>query len=597
MNRKFFKIKHLYLLLVLIIIANHAVGSNGEMPSVTAASEKVVFSEVLYDSDFSGESKGEWIELYNPQSTTVDIGGWTISDNTGSFKIPSGTTIGSKMYIVIANSNYGLSCGPDVMCDIAKLNNTGDYLILKNSGGTIIDQVAWESGGSSIPGWGSTTQPYAGEGKTIRRINPDSDTDRYSDWISNRSPDPNCGGNVGGGGGGGGGGQDGEPFGQFATPIDNSTVYGSIAVTGWALDDVGIESLKIYRKDGSTSVYIGDAVFVEGARPDVQVAYPGYPDNHKAGWGYMLLTNFLPNSGNGTFVLEAKAKDTSGNEVTIGSKTIICDNANAVKPFGAIDSPTQGGTASGSTFINWGWVLTPQPNSIPTDGSTINVWVDGVNLGHPVYNIYRNDIATFFPGYANTNGAIGYFYLDTTGYTDGVHSIYWTATDSGGNSDGIGSRYFKVQNSSQSLSNAQGTSLNGRVVGQTNSLLTELRDIPINDFDTIRIRRGIRADREFQPVTADEYGAFSIQMEEMERVELQLSREPSITEGYMMAGDRLMPLPIGSTLEAETGRFHWWPGPGFIGEYRLVFVERTGDGWTQKKEVVIRIGPKGAEER
>jgi parallel beta-helix repeat protein len=64
------------------------------------------------------------------------------------------------------------------------------------------------------------------------------------------------------------------PFGEFSTPIDGSTVRSSIPVTGWALDDKGAASVKIYREDGNTLVYIGDAVFVEGARPDVEAAYP-----------------------------------------------------------------------------------------------------------------------------------------------------------------------------------------------------------------------------------------------------------------------------------------------------------------------------------
>ncbi|UCH95448.1 MAG: hypothetical protein JSV88_01005 [Candidatus Aminicenantes bacterium] len=179
---------------------------------------------------------------------------------------------------------------------------------------------------------------------------------------------------------------------------------------------------------------------------DVAAAYPGYPNNTKAGWGYMMLTNFLPNSGNGTFVIHAVVTDVVGKTTTLGTKTIHCDNANAVKPFGAIDTPTQGGTASGSNFINWGWVLTPQPNHIPTDGSTINVYVDGVNLGNPNYNIYRSDIATLFPGFANSDGAVGYFNLDTTAYANGVHTIQWTARDSRGNIDGIGSRYFSIRN-------------------------------------------------------------------------------------------------------------------------------------------------------
>jgi hypothetical protein len=53
-------------------------------------------------------------------------------------------------------------------------------------------------------------------------------------------------------------------------------------VTGWALDGSGIDSVKIYREQGDTLVYIGEGVFVEGARPDVAAAYPDYP-NKKTG--------------------------------------------------------------------------------------------------------------------------------------------------------------------------------------------------------------------------------------------------------------------------------------------------------------------------
>jgi hypothetical protein len=239
------------------------------------------------------------------------------------------------------------------------------------------------------------------------------------------------------------------PFGTFETPVDNSTVMSSIPVTGWALDDIGIECVKIYREDGNF-VYIGDAVLVDGARPDVESAYPGYPNNYKAGWGYMLLTNFLPNGGNGTYILRAHATDLEGNVTTLGTKTITVNNANAVKPFGLIDTPTQGGFASGTNFIVWGWALTPQPNTIPTDGSTILIWVDGVRLGNPVYNLYRKDIAENFPDYNNSNGAVFYFYLDTTTYPNGVHVIQATVTDNAGNSDGIGARYFTIANTSTS---------------------------------------------------------------------------------------------------------------------------------------------------
>ncbi|MCP4711916.1 MAG: BACON domain-containing protein, partial [Planctomycetes bacterium] len=245
-------------------------------------------------------------------------------------------------------------------------------------------------------------------------------------------------------------GSDQEPFGRFETPLHGSLVRSSIPVTGWALDDISIESVKIYRDpvpgQGGDPVYIGDAVMVEGARPDIEAAYPGYPNNSRAGWGYMMLTNFLPYGGNGTFTFYAVVTDSGGHEVILGAKTVTCDNANAVKPFGAIDTPVPGGEASGSSYIVHGWALTPMPNKIPVSGSTLNVYVDGIDLGHPVYNNYRADIASLFPGYANSSGAHGYFYFDTTPFSNGVHTIQWIATDNAGNSEGIGSRYFSIRN-------------------------------------------------------------------------------------------------------------------------------------------------------
>ncbi|MFC2141186.1 leucine-rich repeat domain-containing protein [Acidobacteriota bacterium] len=392
------------------------------------------------------------------------------------------------------------------------------------------------------------------------------------------------------------------PFGTFETPIHGSTVCSSIPVTGWALDDTGIDHVKIYREHDSELVYIGDAVLVEGARPDVAEAYPGYPNNTKAGWGYMMLTNFLPNSGNGTFVIHAIATDFVGKTTTLGTKTIHCDNANAVRPFGAIDTPTQGGSASGSSFINWGWVLTPQPNHIPTDGSTINVYVDGVNLGHPTYNIYRPDIATLFPGCVNSIGAAGYFYLDTTAYTNGVHTIQWTARDSGGNTDGIGSRYFPISNTGTSASNTKSNQVKTR--SQTPMLnISQLLDIPVDYSVPVRVKRGFKEDIEPQVVLTDEKGINRIDIKEVERVQIHLtdrsddnstakSLSPSCFTGHLEVNNRLEPLPVGSTLDTQRGIFYWQPGPGFIGEYRFVFIEKEQNTDINRKNIVVKILPR-----
>jgi hypothetical protein len=307
--------------------------------------------------------------------------------------------------------------------------------------------------------------------------------------------------------------------------------------------------------------------------------------NYQAGWGYMMLTNFLPNGGNGTFKLHAIASDTEGNTITLGTKTIICDNANAVKPFGAIDTPIQGGTVSGSIYRNQGWVLTPYPNSIPTDGSTINVYIDGINLGHPNYNIYRSDIAALFPGYANSNGAHAYFDFDTTFYTNGLHSISWTAADDAGNVDGIGSRYFSINNTGS----GRGASSKMHITGKTGSIWSHeyLSNIPVNDSDTIEILKGHGKNAEPQRMYPNVRGEMIIEIKELERLEIHFF---DIETGNTVLN--ISPLPIGSTLDTKKGVFYWQAGAGFIGEYQFAFIEKWQNGKMYRKNITVRILPK-----
>src|SRR2546429_37852 len=60
---------------------------------------------------------------------------------------------------------------------------------------------------------------------------------------------------------------------------------------------------------------------------------------------------------------------------------------------------------------------------------------------------HRSTIASVFPGLSNSNGAVGYFYIDTTTLSNGVHTLAWVVYDNAGRGDGIGSRYFTVFNS------------------------------------------------------------------------------------------------------------------------------------------------------
>ena len=400
------------------------------------------------------------------------------------------------------------------------------------------------------------------------------------------------------------------PFGDFATPIDGTiNVTGAIPVTGWALDDIGMEKVEIWRDpvlsagEINALYFIGNGLFVEGPRPDIEAGYPNYPMNYAAGWGYMLLTNFLPNQGNGTYKLYAIATDKEGNQVTLGTKTITCDNAHATKPFGTIDTPGQGGTASGSAFINFGWVLTPLPGTVPKDGHLITVYVDSVlrgNLSTPpnLYNAYRPDVSTNFPGLNNTGGPgagqggpVGASYIDTTGFANGVHTIFWIAYDDLGRGDGIGSRFF-------SIANVAGAPEPEPAAQE--AAPGELSNLPLS-FSPILVKTGYDLDAEFLLRHPDKDGIVQIDIPEVNRVEIDLGYGDKSSAlapggsrfgGHLVIGDELRPLPVGSTLDRRTGRFSWMPGPGFLGSYELVILKTEKTGGTSIHRLRISIKPK-----
>jgi len=77
---------------------------------------------------------------------------------------------------------------------------------------------------------------------------------------------------------------------------------------------------------------------------------------------------------------------------------------------------------------------------------------------------------------------------------------------------------------------------------------------------------------------------------EADRVEIDLG-EGTDFEGYIAVGEKLYPLPIGSTLDSERGVFTWQLGPGFIGDYEFVFVKRAPQG-VVKLRTRIQVVPK-----
>ena len=376
------------------------------------------------------------------------------------------------------------------------------------------------------------------------------------------------------------------PLGVFETPLNNATnLSGAIPVTGWATDDIGIARVQIFRDpvagEGSSEIYIGDAIRVAGARPDI--AARGTPGGRSAGWGYMLLSNVLPGLGNGTFTFSAYVDDVEGHRTLLGRRTVAFNNSGATRPFGTIDEPAQGQTVNG-TVVNRGWVLTPQPKTIPIDGSTIKVYIDGA-LVSPVsdYNRARPDVKAFFAGLKNSDGPEALLSIDTTTLSDGVHTIAWGVIDDNGAAEGIGSRYFTVNNGASSL-------LSGSVEASRSSASLAKQSVLKTD---VWSRAGVDDTGWATRVDVDANGNRTLTIPAGERLELFL--DPTLAapcgsyEGHLLAGDVAGPLPAGASLEAQRGIFRWQTSAASRGTFRFKFVQRGCDNVERVVPVTIII--------
>jgi hypothetical protein len=125
-------------------IANHVV--------INEADINPVGNDAIYPID--------WVNLYNPTASPVNIGGWTIGATTGlrqNYTIPSNTIIHSKQFMVFVD---GPSWFP----------HAGAVIQLRNDNGTIIDQTP-------------PLTDLQGGGDAWQRIADGYDTGSSSDWV------------------------------------------------------------------------------------------------------------------------------------------------------------------------------------------------------------------------------------------------------------------------------------------------------------------------------------------------------------------------------------------------------------------------------
>ena len=132
--------------------------------------------------------------------------------------------------------------------------------------------------------------------------------------------------------------------------------------------------------------------------------------------------------------------------------------------------------------------------------------------------------------------------------------------------------------------------------------ISQITQIPVAQPVTFRVKKGFEKDTDPQWVYSDALGLSRIRIKEIERIQIYLTDEddenstvplltPGTFSGYLVVNEQLKPLPVGSGLDTYRGIFYWQPGPGFIGEYRFVFIEKIQDQYVSCKKIVVNIVP------
>lgn len=155
-----------------------------------------VINEVYYHvgTGRGCDPKNEWVEIYNPTNSEIDISGWKICDRWGCDTIPHLTLIPAKSFAIITptNSTWDYWKIPEKTIKIVLgssigsngLGNRGDRVILKDTSNRVIDTMSYGFDTSQF------NLPLSGRGKSLARIVKGYDTNSAIDWVINARPNP-----------------------------------------------------------------------------------------------------------------------------------------------------------------------------------------------------------------------------------------------------------------------------------------------------------------------------------------------------------------------------------------------------------------------
>ena len=132
------------------------VGDDDDTTPQNIPAGALLFTEVMFNPAAVNDSDGEWFELWNTTGTTHDLGGCTISDDSGdSYSVSSISVPGGAHVVFGVSTNQGDNGGVPVDQgyggSINLRNSDPDQLVL--TCGSVVDRIEWDTswpGGSGV---------------------------------------------------------------------------------------------------------------------------------------------------------------------------------------------------------------------------------------------------------------------------------------------------------------------------------------------------------------------------------------------------------------------------------------------------------------
>ncbi|MDA7672555.1 lamin tail domain-containing protein [Akkermansiaceae bacterium] len=153
-------------------------GSTQDQPNNPSSRQTdIVINEIMYDAP-SDQGTGEYIELYNRGTESVDLSGWEISDGV-RFDFPAGTSLPAGGYLVIAADATCLVEGHGTIPVVGDwrggLRDGGELLRIEDQNGNLVDEVDYLPEGD----WPNFAD---GDGSSMELRHPDMNNDISTAW-------------------------------------------------------------------------------------------------------------------------------------------------------------------------------------------------------------------------------------------------------------------------------------------------------------------------------------------------------------------------------------------------------------------------------